>query len=195
MVEGFSDEKLILRYRDGDEQAAELLIEKYKPVVRMRAREFYLTGGDQEDLLQEGMLGLFKAIRKYDGTKGASFATFAQLLISRQMYAAIAFDQRKKHSLLNSSISINALEELHKEDQIGTVDSPENIILEDYTARELRKEIEAKLSPLEKKVLDLYLEGEDYRQIAAILDRPPKSVDNALQRIRAKAHEVYWHGR
>lgn len=184
------DNTLIRAYRNGDADAAEILMNRYKQMVRSTARELYLVGGDREDLLQEGMLGLFKAIRQYDPDREASFSTFAGMLVSHQMYTAIEASRRKKHQALNSSISLNELEEDQGDGALGTVESPETIYLEEENARTLQKQIEDSLSPLETKVFRLYLEGQDYGQIASALGKKPKSIDNALQRIRAKVRSV-----
>lgn len=181
-----SDEELAVRARQGDAAAETLLLEKYKPLVRSRARELFLAGGDREDLIQEGMLGLLKAVRSYDPKREASFGTYARLVVSRQIYSALAAAQRQKHQALNQSVSMEEIEEQQDRLALGTSDSPEAILLDLENARELREMIFAALSPMEKKVLALYLEGYDYLQIAARMERPVKSIDNALQRIRGK---------
>ncbi|MCF0145362.1 MAG: sigma-70 family RNA polymerase sigma factor [Eubacterium sp.] len=183
-----TDEELALLSQKGDEGAEEYLLEKFKALVRIRARELFLAGGEQEDLLQEGMLGLFKAIRHYDPDKEASFQTFARLLVSRQIYNAIAVSQRQKNQALNQSVSVDDLDECMR----GTAESPENIVLGLENARELRQKIDEALSPLEKEVLEQYLDGVDYLQIASDMKRTPKSIDNALQRIRAKVSRLLW---
>ena len=181
------DEALVRAYREGSMPAAECLLNRYKPMVRARARELYLAGGDHEDLLQEGMLGLFRAMRDYDSGRETAFSTYAWLLVSRQMYTAIEAAGRKKHQVLNQSVSISELEEGQEDMQLGPVRSPEDIYFGRENARTLLKRIEEKLSPMERQVLKLYLEGEDYQQISLEMGKPPKSIDNALQRIRAKA--------
>ena len=181
-----SDEELAARARQGDAAAETLLLEKYKPLVRSRARELFLAGGDREDLIQEGMLGLLKAVRSYDPKREASFGTYARVVVSRQIYSALAAAQRQKHQALNQSVSMEEIEEQQDRLALGTSDSPEAILLDLENARELREMIFAALSPMEKKVLALYLEGYDYLQIAARMERPVKSIDNALQRIRGK---------
>ncbi len=180
------DEILVTAYQNGDMSAADQLINKYKPMVRTRARELYLAGGDQEDLLQEGMLGLFRAIREYDPGRETAFSTFAWLLVSRQMYTAIEAAGRKKHQALNRSVSISELTENQDEVRLGSVRSPEEIFFSEENARTLLKRIDEKLSPMERQVLKLYLEGENYQQISTALGKTPKSIDNALQRIRSK---------
>ena len=184
------DEELAARARQGDAAAETLLLEKYKPLVRSRARELFLAGGDREDLIQEGMLGLLKAVRSYDPKREASFGTYARVVVSRQIYSALAAAQRQKHQALNQSVSMEEMEEQQDRLALGTSDSPEAILLDLENARELREMIFAALSPMEKKVLALYLEGYDYLQIAGKMERPVRSIDNALQRIRGKVARI-----
>ena len=181
-----TDEELAALAQKGDAAAEVQLLEKYKPLVRARARELFLAGGDREDLLQEGMLGLFKAVRSYDPEREASFATYARLLVSRQICNAVVDAQRQKHKALNQSVSMTEIEEQQDVLALGTAESPESIVMDLENARELRETIFGLLSPMEKKVLEQYLEGYDYLQIAAQMNRPAKSIDNALQRIRSK---------
>ena len=181
-----TDEQLVLLAQSGDVAAEALILEKYKPLVRSRARELFLAGGDRDDLLQEGMLGLFKAVRNYDPQREASFGTYARLLVTRQIYNAVAAAQRQKHQALNQSVSMTEIEEQQDTLALGTAESPESIVMDLENARELREKIFGLLSPMEKKVLEQYLEGYDYLQIAAQMSRPAKSIDNALQRIRGK---------
>ncbi|MCC6094087.1 MAG: sigma-70 family RNA polymerase sigma factor [Eubacterium sp.] len=185
-----SDEDLIVRLRGGETGIEDYLLEKYKKAVLMQARELYLAGGDQEDLLQEGMLGLFKAIRNYQPDGKASFRTYAGVLISRQMYSAVLKAGRQKHRPLNSSISISALQENQKEAELGAADSPESILIDFENTKALRKEIDQSLSHMEREVLEYYLQGMDYQEIARRMRRSPKSIDNALQRIRGKVHKI-----
>jgi RNA polymerase sporulation-specific sigma factor len=182
----YSDEELIRLYRGGYPQIGDYIVEKYKPLVKKKARLFFLEGGDHEDLLQEGMFGLFKAMREFDPKKEASFATFASLCVSRQMLSAIEAAGRKKHKALNESVSIDSIGETASTALIGISPDPETILVEQESADELLKSIKEVLSPMEKKVLDLFLEGLDYRQIAARMEKSEKSIDNALQRIRGK---------
>lgn len=191
--EDLPDEKLTALGQSGDRRAEDILLERYKRLVRARARELFLVGGDRDDLLQEGMLGLFKAIREYRPDREASFSTFASLLITRQMYTAIQASQRQKHQPLNASLSIQELTENREEAALGLQDSPEAIVVGEESARALREQIDRALSPYERKVLDLYLDGQDYLEIAAQLQRPAKSVDNALQRIRGKVAALKNH--
>lgn len=177
-----SDEKLIGLLRSGSSDVEDYLMNKYKNLVRSKARRLYLAGGDRDDLLQEGMWGLFKAIREYRPEREASFYTFAELCITRQMYSAVTAAKAKKNSVLNDSLSLSDINEMNG----GYDDGPEMLILEQEREKELLKQIRLVLSPLENKVLDNYLEGLDYLQIADILGKSPKSIDNALQRIKKK---------
>ena len=184
-----TDEELIARLRAGECEITDYLIDKYKSLVRTRARALYLVGGDHEDLIQEGMLGLFKAVRDYRSGKEASFATFAGLCIDRQMYSAVASSQRQKHQPLNSFVSLS---EPVSEQELRLVDeeTPEEIMISRENVQGMYERIRERLSKFEYKVLELYLKGYDYTQIAEKLDRQPKAIDNALQRIRSKVREV-----
>ena len=188
--DSMDDTELVRRFRAGEVQIGDYLVEKYKPLVKSKARELFLAGGDHEDLLQEGMIGLFRAVREYDEDREASFRTFALLLVTRQMYSAIQGAQRQKHKALNSSVSISELQDNQEEGKLGVVDSPETIILDRENAEVLRQRIDGVLSPLERKVLNYYLEGMDYRMIAERMERSPKSIDNTLQRIRRKVSHL-----
>ena len=185
-----TDEELIRRLRDGDGDVEEYLLEKYKRMVRTIAREYYLAGGSQEDLLQEGMLGLFRAIRTYNPDRGASFSTYARVLVERQMYSAIDSSNTLKQKTLNTSVSIEAMGENREDAGLRTWESPETLLLDRENTENLRKEIFSRLSLMEKRVLEDYLNGYDYTEIAARMGRTPKSVDNALQRIRSKAADL-----
>ncbi|MBR2188442.1 MAG: sigma-70 family RNA polymerase sigma factor [Eubacterium sp.] len=190
---GPPDEALVLRYQEGDAAAADILLERYKQLVRARARTLYLAGGDQEDLLQEGMLGLFKAIRRYDAAREdhMSFRNYAALCLDRQMYSAIHSSQRKKHQPLNTSVSLDALEPGVIDGKLGTTDSPEVLLLGEESFRQMLEEIRRALSPYEAQVLELYLDGLNYLEIAQKLGKSPKSVDNALNRIKNKGSAFY----
>lgn len=184
------DDELIRRLHQGENEIVEFLLEKYKPLVKKRARTLFLAGGDQEDLLQEGMMGLFKAIREYDPDREASLATFASICITRYMLSAIESSQRRKHQPLNSSISFGELENTGEESVLSTEGDPESIMLDQERTSALLESIHGVLSSYENRVLDAYLEGMDYLQIADNLKKTPKSVDNALQRIRAKVQNL-----
>ena len=173
------DDELIRRLRDGDGSVMDYLMEKYKDLVRRKARLMYLPGADQEDLIQEGMIGLFKAVRDYEKDRDASFSTFADLCISRQIYTAVEAGARKKHAPLNHYVSLSQPEDVWEK-------SPEELVIDQENTRLLEETIEQELTPLEKQVMDLHLTGMGYREIAKVLGRDGKSTDNALQRSRGK---------
>ncbi len=180
-----TDEELVRAYKDGSSEAVELLLNRYKRTVRCIARAKFLIGGDEEDLIQEGMIGLYKAIRDYRPHHNTSFHTFARLCINRQILKVIEASNSQKNRPLNEFVSLSGEE---WEEQLERFrESPESILIEAEKEREILEKIQSALSPLERKVLNLYLNGLDYREIAAKLNRTPKSIDNALQRIRKKA--------
>lgn len=193
-----SDEELIVRLRDGESAITDYIMDKYKNLVRSKAKSMYILGADREDLIQEGMIGLFKAIRDYDTGRDASFFTFADLCVSRQMYTAVQAAGRQKHTPLNTYISLyaNASENGSAEggEEWELIDSmlsqsernPEELLIDRENVELLEKIIEKELSSFENQVLDLYLTGMKYSQIAKVLGRDDKSTDNALQRIKAK---------
>lgn len=193
-----SDEELILRLRDGEEAITDYIMEKYKNMVRSKAKSMYILGADREDLIQEGMIGLFKAVRDYDTGRDASFFTFADLCVSRQMYTAIQAAGRQKHMPLNTYVSLYADgadgEDGLREAERGLLESaasrleqnPEELLIDRENVKRLEEVMEKELSSFEKQVLDLYLTGMKYSQIARVLGKDDKSTDNALQRIKAK---------
>ena len=181
----YSDEELIQRLRAGETGIADYLIEKYKYLVRRKARAMFLIGGDTDDLIQEGMIGLFKAVRDYHPGKEASFVTFAQMCIDRQIYSAVQSSNRQKHMPLNTYISLSQEDEESPLAQ-AWVETPEEIIIDRENTRALEDEIKSALSPMENTVLNYYLEGKNYADIGMLMDKNPKSVDNALRRIRTK---------
>ena len=187
--DNISDEELIARLRDGETIIEDYLMEKYKGLVRQKARAMFLIGGDTDDLIQEGMIGLFKAVRDFQPGREATFATFARMCIDRQIYSAIQNSNRQKHLPLNSYVSLNQEDESSPIWELS-VENPEEIIIDQETTRDLQQKISDYLSPMENKVLDLYLKGEGYVEIGRILGKSQKSIDNALQRIRAKIREV-----
>lgn len=187
--DNISDEELIARLRDGETIIEDYLMEKYKGLVCQKARAMFLIGGDIDDLIQEGMIGLFKAVRDFQPGREATFATFARMCIDRQIYSAIQNSNRQKHLPLNSYVSLNQEDESSPIWELS-VENPEEIIIDQETTRDLQQKISDYLSPMENKVLDLYLKGEGYVEIGRILGKSPKSIDNALQRIRAKIREV-----
>lgn len=194
---GISDEELILRLRDGETAITDFLMNKYKNLVRKKAKSMYILGADSEDLIQEGMIGLFKALRDYDAGRDASFLTFADLCVSRQMYTAVQASRRKKHTPLNSYISLysdvrgsgeNSGEETELVNVLSSLSekSPEEVWIDKENAELLEQLIDQELSGFEKQVLDLYRTGMGYVQIAKVLGRDEKSTDNALSRIKTK---------
>ena len=207
--EKLTDDQLIELSREQDERAAETLMSRYKGMVRRRARSMFILGGDSEDLIQEGMLGLFKALRDYDCGRDASFSTFASLCVSRQLYTAVRASGRKKHMPLNTALSLSAAADPGQDpggDAGGSMEeavsagrgilsapgygeNPEKVLIDRESLMRLQERIETELSPFEKQVLDLYLTGMNYVEIARILNREEKSTDNALQRIRAKVRK------
>ena len=186
----FSDEELIGKLRAGDTEITDYIMEKYKPLVRKKTNAMYLIGGETEDLIQEGMIGLFKAIRDYNPEKAASFFSFAELCVTRQIYSALEASNRKKHNPLNNYVSFSNQEEsegIHLEEVIGSQNiSPEQMLIEKEIKREFFSRLEENLSTMEKNVLYLYLEGNSYTKIAESMGKSPKSIDNTLQRIRGK---------
>jgi len=192
-----SDEELLARYMDGDKGVVDFLMDKYKYLVRIQAGNMFMLGADREDLLQEGMIGLFKAIRDYDPGRDASFQTFAKLCISRQIFTAIEASNRNKHAPLNSYLSLSDTEdEQHKEAReriakMTAIESPETLMIDKENMAQLEDMLTAELSSLEKQVLDLYLIGMSTREIAAILGRTEKTTDNALQRLKGKLRKVF----
>ncbi|MEE1032639.1 MAG: RNA polymerase sporulation sigma factor SigH [Ruminococcus sp.] len=184
----YTDEELLQMQQQGESMIMDYLIEKYKPMVRQKARVLYLVGGDQDDLIQEGMIGLFKAVRDYRPEKEASFKTFAQLCVDRQIYHAIQNSNRQKHQPLNSYVSING-EEWEAETKKMFQQSPENIVIANEAASILQDKILKELSKMEHQVLTMYMDGDNYLEIAEKMGKTPKSIDNALQRIRTKVRQ------
>lgn len=194
-----TDEQLIRKLRSGESEIADFIMDKYKFLVRKKAKAMYLLGGENDDLIQEGMIGLFKAVQNYKLDSDASFASFADLCITRQLYSAIRASQRKKHLPLNSYISLYT-DEVGEDSEktvplIDTIvddltNNPEQVLLGKEHVTILENELRDKLSELENRVLYLHLMGTDYRTIASLIDKSPKTVDNALQRIKAKAQEI-----
>ena len=188
--EGIPDEELIRRAQNGEKKLEEFLIDKYKGMVRKKAHAMFLIGGEQEDLIQEGMIGLFRAVRDYRPSKNASFATFASLCVERQIYKAIEISGRQKHRPLNSYISLSEENSPLKNTEDTKQQNPEEIIIDMESTNLMQEKIKERLSPFENQVLRAYLEGKDYHQIARQMEKSPKSIDNALQRIRNKIHDL-----
>lgn len=194
-----TDEQLLCNYKNGNQEIMDYLMVKYKSMVRKKARAMYLLGGENEDLIQEGMIGLIKAVRDFDVTQKTSFSSFAELCVSRQMYSAIEASNRKKHLPLNSYVSLYEDSEQVGEGRslplIDTIESskendPEVLYFGKEYTEAFAEQLKELLSPLENHVLYLHLMGTDYRTIAELLGKSPKSVDNALQRIKTKAQKI-----
>ena len=182
-----SDEELIQRLRRGEKAIMDYILEKYKPLFRKCANAMYLIGGETEDLIQEGMIGLFKAIRDYRDDRDNSFSSFAYICVNRQLYTAIEASNRKKHQPLNSYVSLS---EQDSESWLGVTRSPEQLVIEQELWDALWKQLNECLSKMEKQVLSHYLEGDSYLQIAEKMGKSPKSIDNALGRIRQKIRQM-----
>ena len=193
-----TDEELIMRMREEDPRIVDIIIDKYKDMVRVKARSMYILGAEPEDLIQEGMIGLFKAIRDYDMGRDASFATFATLCVNRQMYNAIQAAGRQKHMPLNSYISLYGDKEENDGNETGLPDNvvsspdlnPEQLVIDRENVINLEKAIDENLSKMEKQVLELSMTGMSYTEIAKVLGVDEKSTDNALQRARAKVKKL-----
>lgn len=195
----YSDEELLIRLRDGEGGITDYIMDKYKNLVKSKAKSMYILGADNDDLIQEGMIGLFKAVRDYDSGRDASFSTFADLCVSRQMYTAVQASRRQKHIPLNTYISLYGTagtdhdgeeEELVNVLAARSLQSPEEVVIDKENVDRLEKTIEKELSNFEKQVLDLYMTGMGYQQIAKVLGKDDKSTDNALQRIKTKLKKV-----
>lgn len=194
----FSDEELLVRLRDGDNRITEYIIEKYKDLVRKKSKSMYILGADHEDLLQEGMIGLFKAIRDYDAGRDASFRTFAELCVARQIYTAVQSAGRKKHSFLNFYVSLYGNQERNGEEYPELIQelvawdakNPEELVIDRENLESLERTIDQELSGFEKQVLELCLTGMSYTEIARVLGKTEKATDNALQRIKTKIRKA-----
>ena len=193
--ETMTDEQLIQNLRKGEAGITDYIMDKYKFLVKQKAKAMYLLGGENDDLIQEGMIGLFKAVRDYNPDQKTSFYSFDELCISRQMYTAIKTSQRQKHMPLNSYVSIYERNDESREEsqpplieqlQTEKDNNPEELFLNKEYYAMMEQELRQNLSALESRVLYLHLLGEDYQRIAKLLDKSPKSIDNALQRIKGK---------
>lgn len=188
-----TDEDLVEAVREGDTDALEYLIHKYRNFVRAKAKSYFLIGADREDIVQEGMIGLYKSIRDFRGDKLSSFKAFAELCITRQIITAIKTATRQKHIPLNSYVSLD--KPLYDEDSDRTlldvicavrVSDPEELVIHQEQFDDIEGKMSELLSDLERKVLMLYLDGRSYQEIAVDLARHVKSIDNALQRVKRK---------
>ena len=195
-LEKMSENDIINLAQKRENAAMEYLLEKYKPLVRQKTRKLFLIDGDKDDLIQEGMIGLFKAVRDYQVGKDAAFRTFADLCISRQLYSAIKKSNRLKNQPLNSYVSIYSDEFSDADELAGdrtvissgsdNIANPEAIMIDRENAIDMQNKMFDKLSKMEREVLKRYLEGMTYQEIAADMEKSPKSIDNALQRIKGK---------
>ena len=197
------DEEYVLRARNGDDAACEYILNKYKPMVRSISRAYFLLGGDREDVVQEGMIGLYRAVCTYhspsetdSAQEGAGFETYANICVRRQIYSAIKAAARQKHMPLNDYISLNSGADASSIEAAGSQEpltgqmNPEEIIINREARDILREKINGKLSKFEKNVLEQYLKGGTYEEIGMLLGKESKSIDNALQRIKKKLKEV-----
>mgnify|MGYP003374364001 FL=1 len=191
-----TDEEIIKEIRNGDKQALTYLMNKYKEIVNLKVGKYFMVGAEKEDIVQEGLIGLFKAIKTFNAKKNNTFKTFANMCIERQLITAIKSSNRQKHMPLNSYLSLN-MSAYDNEEENGaelmdtfdskTIEDPLETIINKEYYDEIEKSIDKTLSQFEKQVLDRYMKGESYVTIAKRLDSPVKSVDNAIQRIRKKA--------
>ena len=187
------DDNMVFRAKAGDEKSLNHILKKYRNFVRSKAKPFFIVGADKEDILQEGMIGLFKAIRDYDEEKTVSFRAFAELCVTRQIITAVKTATRQKHIPLNSYISLN--KPMSEEDPDKTlmdmmknshISDPEQLIISKEEMKLIEEKTKEMLSEFETRVLSLYLKGYSYNEISEKLCKHPKSVDNALQRIKRK---------
>ena len=188
-----TDEQLIRDLRAGEIKIIDYIMDKYKFLVKKKAKAMFLLGGENDDLIQEGMIGLFKAVQDYDENQEASFYSFADLCVSRQMYTAMEASKRQKHIPLNSYISL--YDEGEDQPLIETIQSvkdrnPEEMFLDKEYLETIRSELEKSLSDLENRVFYLHMQGIDYQTIAKLLNKSSKSIDNALQRIKNKTEKI-----
>lgn len=188
------DNKLIQKIKDGDKKALNYLLDKYTEVVSMKAGKYFIVGAEKEDIIQEGLIGLFKAIKSFDPEKQSSFKTFANLCVERQLQTAIKSSMRQKHMPLNSYLSLNISAYDENEDTSlleifeteNAAEDPLDIVTKKEYYAFVEDRIDETLSDFEKQVLHRYTNGESYTEIAEKLEAPVKSVDNAIQRIRKK---------
>ena len=199
LFEKKTDEELVEEIMAGNSDAMDFLMDKYKKLVRSKAKTLFLVGADKEDLIQEGMIGLYKAIRDFKSDKEASFRSFAELCISRQMYTAIKSSNTKKNQPLNNYVSFDSIVKTDGadgpvEDVLGAltekISNPEQMVIDKESASVLEYALVGRLSKLEQEVLVYYLRDYNYNQIAKLLSKEPKAVDNALQRIKKKLTQV-----
>lgn len=190
-----TDEQIISHIKEGDEQALSFLLEKYKDLVNSKVGKYFIIGAEREDIIQEGMIGLYKAIKNFDSCKQNTFKTFANICVERQLITAIKSSNRQKHIPLNSYLSLNTSAYDNDEDgaelietfDSKTIEDPLETIMKKEYFEEIQNTMHKSLSKFEERVLERYMQGESYEVIAKKLETPIKSVDNAIQRIRKKA--------
>ena len=184
-----ADERLCALARSGDRDAEECLVKRYFQLVRKLARPYYLAGGDSDDLIQEGMIGLIYGVREYDGEKAASFHTFAEICIRNRLYSAVRAAAREKHTPLNQSVPLEIPFFDSQSFSYGAMagEDPQDLIIGREGAQDTLSDVRKQLSEFEAKILGYYLDGLTVREMAEAVSRSPKSVDNAVQRIRRKA--------
>jgi len=195
----YSDSELVSMAQEGNLEAEESLIRKYKGIVKTKANMYYMAGADEEDIVQEGMIGLFKAIRQYDSSKQAAFGTFAGICVTRQIISAIRTADRDKHRALNTSVSLNDpveqdSESIRLEDTLRTdmAENPETLLVMRDVVDYILNNGDNIFSDLEMQVLNEFLQGKDYDKIAGKLGKNIKSIDNAMQRVRKKIIGYLW---
>ena len=194
------DEEVVTLAQSGDKLAYEFLIDKYKSIAKVKSQTYFIAGADHEDVIQEGMIGIFKAIRDYDSSKKASFKTFAELCITRQIVTAIQRANRQKHQILNESVSLNPLGDTYdmsseplniRERQYDIISpdmDPEDTLLMKEIFNYIRENESEIFSPMEVEVWYELMSGKNYREIAENMEKEPKIIDNAVQRIKKKVH-------
>jgi len=195
-----TDENLIRAFREGEKGALDVLLTRFKPMVKAKVKPYFVAGGDSEDLIQEGMIGLYKAVLDFDEEKNAMFAAFAALCIVRQVQTAVKTAARRKHSPLNDSLSLdnemaNGTNDSENETFLSslpdpTMNDPEALFLSREALREKEHFIKESLSALEFEVLNLHIAGKTHAQIAAALSKNAKAIDNTLQRVRKKLGKI-----
>ena len=190
-----TDEEMVKMAQEGSVTAEEYLIKKYKDLVKKKSSTYFIVGGDKEDVIQEGMIGIFKAIRGFDEEKEASFKTFAEICINRQIISAIRNSNLQKHQILNESISLSSDNDPEGEQKTleerlpsNKSDDPETLMLMKEIGQYLKEESHKIFSALEQKVWDRMLQGKTYQEIAVELEKTPKAIDNAMQRIKKKIY-------
>ena len=193
------DEELVLLAKSGNPSAVEVLVNRYKNLVRIRSKSYFLAGADREDLVQEGMIGLYKAVMSFDTSRNVTFKTFAELCVTRHIISAVKMSTRQKHMPLNSYVSLNKTESGMDSIEYSGLSveknesNPEQIMIEKEDIIGIEGQIDKALSAFEAEVLMYYLSGMSYGKIAVHMNRDLKSIDNALQRIKRKLEKVLFH--